>query len=281
MTGGALLRAVLVAMSFVLSSCGSSFLYRPDPQVVAPDLPGVRSVRVMTEDGESLVAWHLAPRADEPVFLFFDGTGGRPQAWNARWQRMAARGAGFLAVYYRGYSGSTGHPSEAGLHRDARAGYDWLIAHGYEPADIVIHGFSLGSAVAVNLARERPARALILEAPMTGIDEIAASHFPLAPLFISDTFRAREWIEDVHMPVLIVHGDADRVVPFDQGERLFTLAHEPKEFVRMTGSEHVTLVRDGIYAHIAVFLSQHPGGEHGRTQNTENQGLSRTVSGGG
>lgn len=154
---------------------------------------------------------------------------------------------------------STGRPSEAGLHRDARAGYDWLIANNYTPRDIVIHGFSLGSGVAIRLAAERPARALILEAPFTGVDDVAAAHFSSAArLLLRDSYRTRDWIGAADMPVLIVHGDADTVIPFTQGQRLYALANQPKQFVRMSGSDHATLVRDGIYPHIARFLAAHP-----------------------
>jgi fermentation-respiration switch protein FrsA (DUF1100 family) len=251
--------AIGVATLLAVGSCANSLIYHPHPERVAPNFPDTQALRIATEDGEHLVAWYRAPEQGEPVFLFFDGNGGRPQIWGGRWRRIAESGAGFLAVYYRGYSGSTGHPSEAGLHRDARAGYDWLIANGYAPNDIVIHGFSLGSGVAVRLASERPARALILEAPFTGVDDVAAAHFSsVSRLLIRDTFRSRDWIGDVHMPVLIIHGDADTVIPFAQGERLFALANDPKQFVRMRGADHATLVRDGIYLHIADFLAAHP-----------------------
>jgi fermentation-respiration switch protein FrsA (DUF1100 family) len=193
------------------------------------------------------------------VFLFFDGNGGRPEGSESRWERIAEHGAGFLAVYYRGYSGSTGSPSEAGLRHDARAGYDWLIARGYQPRDIVIHGFSLGSSVATQLAAEKPARALILEAPMTGIDDIARAHGAGAfASLMRDSFRSREHIGRVHMPVLIVHGDADSVIPFANGERMYELANEPKLFVRIANSDHATLVRDGLYDHVWAFLDAHP-----------------------
>lgn len=253
------LAILLVAPVAALATFQSSLIYRPDLEEVAPNFPDTEAVRVATEDGEYLVAWYRAPRAGQPIFLFFDGNGGRPQIWQGRWRRITESGAGFLAVYYRGYAGSTGHPSERGLHLDARAGYDWLIAHNYQPRDIVIHGFSLGSGVATRLASERPARALILEAPFTGVDDVVGAYLtPVSAILVRDRFRSRDWIGDVHMPVLIVHGDRDTVIPFEQGERLYALANEPKQFVRMPGSDHATLVRDGIYPHIAEFLSEHP-----------------------
>ncbi len=256
---GAVVIALLALFALGLRVYGNSLIYHPQAEVVAPNFPRTEGVHIATEDGETLIAWYRAPEEGQPIFLFFDGNGGRPQIWGGRWRRIAESGAGFLAVYYRGYSGSTGRPSERGLHIDGRAGYDWLSAHGYEPREIVIHGFSLGSGVAVRLAAERPARALILEAPFTGVDDVAAAKFsPVARFFITDGFRSRDYIGEVHMPVLIVHGDADTVVPFEQGQRLFELANEPKKFVRMRGSDHATLVRDGIYPHITAFLAEHP-----------------------
>lgn len=251
--------AMLAVSALAMNS--RALIYHPHREEAAPNFPGVEAVRIETEDGENLVAWWRPPATHgAPVFLFFDGNGGRPQLWGGRWRRIVEGGAGFLAVYYRGYSGSTGDPSEQGLYADARAGYDWLITRNYKSSDIVIHGFSLGSGVAVRLASERPARALILEAPFTGVDDVAAAKFfPLAALAIRDRFASRDLIGGVHTPLLIVHGDADSVVPFAQGERLFALAHEPKSLVRMAGSDHATLVRDGMYEHIWPFLQQHPG----------------------
>lgn len=251
--------AAIALPLLALSACANSLIYHPEAAVVAPNFPETEAVHIATEDGETLVAWYHAPAQGQPIFLFFDGNGGRPQIWGGRWRRIAESGAGFLAVYYRGYSGSTGTPSERGLHIDARAGYDWLIAHGYTARDIVIHGFSLGSGVAVRLAAERPARALVLEAPFTSVVEVAEARVtPVAGFFITDTFRSSDWIGRVHMPVLIVHGDRDSVVPFVQGERLFALANDPKQFVRMAGSDHATLVRDGMYPHIYDFLARYP-----------------------
>lgn len=249
-----------VGLTSTLLSChANSLIYHPHTEEVAPNFPETQALRLETSDGEFIIAWYRASAEGQPMFLFFDGNGGRPEAWGGRWRRISESGAGFLAVYYRGYSGSSGRPSERGLHLDARAGYEWLIAQGYAPRDIVIHGFSLGSSVATNLARDVEARALVLEAPFTCIDDVAAVHFsPLAQFLIRDSYRSSDWIGDVRMPVLIVHGDLDSVVPYVQGERLYALANEPKHFVTMGGSDHGTLVRDGIYDHIWAFLAAHP-----------------------
>lgn len=239
----------------VFATRDTGALSKPDTLAI----PGGERIEIMTADGERLAGWYLAPRAGEPVFLFLHGKGGGLERKTRRWQRIRDRGAGVLAFSYRGYPGSTGQPSEAGLKRDARAAYDWLLAKGHRSTDIVIHGLSLGSGVAVALAGDVPARALILEAPFTAVVDVAAERYPWLPVhrLMRDQFLSREIIGRVRMPILIAHGTRDSVVPYAQGERLFALANEPKVLARMEGSDHATLTRDGLYEkHIWPFLAR-------------------------
>jgi hypothetical protein len=220
-------------------------------------VPGSERVSLTTSDGMRIAGWYAAPRPGQPVFLFLHGQGGRLVVQNGRWRRIADAGAGVLAISYRGYPGSDGEPSEDGLIRDARAAYDWL-AQRHAVRDIVIHGYSLGTGVAVALAADVPARGLVLEAPFTAAVDLANERYPLLPvrLLMRDPFLSRERISRVTMPILIVHGDRDSVVPFAHGERLYELAPRLKRLVRMTGSEHNTLVRDGLYTHVWSFLGR-------------------------
>jgi fermentation-respiration switch protein FrsA (DUF1100 family) len=234
-----------------------ALLYPIVQGAAAPDAEGppIRVVGIETPDGERLVGWYLAPQPGRPTLLFFGGQGGGLSFQDGRWRRIADEGVGFLAIGYRGHDGSTGQPSETGLHTDARAAYDWL-ARTTRPQDIVIHGFSLGTGVAVQLATERPARAVVLEAPYTSTADIAAKSWPWLPVrwLMLDQYRSRYIIDRVTQPLLIVHGDGDQVIPVSQGRRLFDLARSPKRFVRMIGSNHATLTRDGLYDHIWRFL---------------------------
>ncbi|MBI1404905.1 MAG: alpha/beta hydrolase [Caulobacter sp.] len=236
------------------------YLYYPDPaaQVIDPSGPAIRQVTLKTPDGETLVAWYLPPAsADKPMLLYFNGNGLGLSLQAGRWKRIAEAGAGFFAVGYRGYSGSTGEPSEKGLRIDAETAWRWLAAR--YPADrIVIQGHSLGSGLAVKLAAEHPARALILEAPYTSVVEVAQRRLSWAPVgwLMLDRYNSRAWIGKVKCPVLIVHGDRDSVIPISHGQTLYALARAPKRFVRMRGSEHSTLVRDGLYDRVWPFLAQ-------------------------
>lgn len=223
------------------------------------DGPPIQVVGIDTPDHERLVGWYLPPQPGRPTLLFFNGQGGGLSFQTGRWRRIADEGVGFLAIGYRGHDGSTGKPSEAGLHTDARAAYDWLVQR-TRPVDIVIHGFSLGTGVATRLAIERPSRALILEAPYTSTADIAAKSWPWLPVrwLMLDQYRSRDIIGRVSVPLLIVHGDGDVVIPLSQGRALYDLARSPKRFVRMVGSNHSTLTRDGLYDQIWRFLDLSP-----------------------
>jgi fermentation-respiration switch protein FrsA (DUF1100 family) len=250
--------AVLGAMFFMQRD----LLYYPVAAGASPDPdgPSIQVVRIDTADGERLVGWWLPAQGDNPTILFFNGNAAGLAVQEGRWRRIADKGVGFLSIGYRGYDGSTGRPTERGLHRDAAAAYAWLTQR-VGASRIVIHGFSLGSGVAVRLASEQPARAVILEAPYTATVDVAAKAYPWAPvsLLMLDQYRSRDIIDQIDVPVLVIHGDADEVIPFEQGQALYRMARPPKAFVRMVGSNHSTLVRDGAYDHIWRFMNLPPG----------------------
>lgn len=235
------------------------YLYYPGvaAQVIDPDGPAIRQVRLKTPDGETLVAWYLPPAtADKPMLLYFNGNGLGLSVQAERWKKIAEEGAGFFAIGYRGYSGSTGKPTEKGLRIDAETAWQWLAAR-YPPRRIVIEGHSLGTGLAVKLAADHPARALILEAPYTSAVEVARTRMSWAPVdwLMLDRYDSRAWIGKVRCPVLILHGDLDTVIPFSQGQTLYGLVKAPKRFERMTGSNH-NLVGDGLYDRVWPFLAQ-------------------------
>lgn len=237
-------------------------LYAPVRERQAPPLdedPRIREVVVTTADGQSLVGWYAPPDPGKPVILFFDGRHGSLAAQRYRWRRIARAGVGCLAIAWRGSSGSTGRPSEAGLRLDAVAAWEWL-ARDHAPDEIVVHGHSLGTGPAVWLAQHRPMRALVLEAPFTSAVDAAAVRAPLLPasMLMRDRYMSRDYIGRVRAPVLVVHGDRDSVVPYAQGRALYALAKGRKRLVRVRGGDHLTLTRDGLYGHIWEFTGVRP-----------------------
>lgn len=254
LAGGVGLYAVLV-LGLTLGQ--RSLLYLPDGLVITPDMRSVPAevMTTTTADGETIRLWWIAPRGDQPVVLHFHGNGGNLAMWSAVFRDLAAAGYGVLAVSYRGYGGSSGRPSEAGLIADARAAY--ARARELAPgAAIVAFGDSLGTGVAVALAAEAEVAGLVLNAPFTAVEDVAAETYWFAPvrLLIWDRFLSRDRIRAVRAPVLILHGDADEVVPFPHGERLYALANEPKRFVRIAGGGHINLWRNGGREAVLAFL---------------------------
>jgi fermentation-respiration switch protein FrsA (DUF1100 family) len=145
-----------------------------------------------------------------------------------------------MAFDYRGYGRSEGTPSENGLLADARAARRWLAQREQIPEEhIVMYGRSLGGAVAVDLAAKDGARGLVLECTFTSLPAVANDLLPLWPgALMYSRYNSLKKIGDYRGPLLYAHGDADRLVPFAQGERLFAAANEPKKFVRVEGEGH-------------------------------------------
>ncbi len=197
---------------------------------------------VTTSDGEKVILWHVPPKPGRAVILYFPGNGDFLAGRVARFKGMISDGTGLLALSYRGYAGSSGQPSERGLLEDAAAAYAFAVER-YQADRIVAWGFSLGTGVAVALAAGHPVGKLILEAPYTSTADVAASVFHIVPvsLLMRDQFHSDRRIARVGVPLLVMHGDSDPVIPIAFGERLFALAHEPKQFVRFAGGGHDNL----------------------------------------
>jgi fermentation-respiration switch protein FrsA (DUF1100 family) len=244
-----------------------ALMYFPDTRRTPPatvGLPQAEEVTLNSADGEQVIAWHVPPRGDAPVVLYFHGNGAALANRAGRFQQIVSDGTGLLALSYRGYGGSSGRPSEDGLIMDAEAAYQFAAAR-YPNARLVLWGESLGTGVAVAVAAKHRVAALVLEAPFTSAVEIAASSYPFAPVrwLMKDQFRSDQRIGKVTAPVLILHGDHDAIVPFELGKRLFALTGEPKRFVRLPGRGHNDLDNGDILAAVRAFLEAKTGPQAG------------------
>ncbi len=221
----------------------------------AAGLPDMQDVTIGTADGERLVAWWKPPEPGRALILYFHGNGG--SLWNRRSRAriLTAGGRGLLMVSYRGYSGSSGSPSEAGLRLDAEAAYRFLSS--YEPKQIVLYGESLGTAVAIRLAAEHPVGGVLLDAPFTAIADVAGPLFSMFPvgLLLRDPFRSIDRIGDIRAPLLVMHGERDGIIPIALADLLFAAAHEPKRFVRLPDVDHVSVLETGGLAPVEAFLA--------------------------
>src|SRR6266850_7224640 len=242
---------IVVSAGYVCGLLGLFFAQRavlfPAPTSVrtAPQAAGFPEAEehiLTTADGEKVIVWHVPARPGRPVVLYFHGNGDYLAGFFGRFRDLIVDGTGVVALSYRGYAGSSGQPSERGLLLDAAAAYTFTTAR-YSADRIVAWGVSLGSGVAVAVAADHPVGKLILEAPYTSIADVAASHFRFVPVrwLLRDRFHSDERIARVTAPLLVMHGERDLTIPIAFGERLFALAHAPKQFVRFPEGGHDNL----------------------------------------
>lgn len=234
------------------------YVFHPGGVLALPaekGLPEAQVVALRSGDGNTLTGWYAPASASKPTVLYFHGNSGNLSERTSRFRQILDSGFGLLVVSYRGYPGSSGAPSEEAIFADALTSFDWLAER---TRDIVLHGESLGTGVATYVASQRDARALVLEAPYTATVDIAAATYPWVPvgLLMTDQFRSRDYIRDVHEPVLIVHGTADTVIPVEYGKRLFAEAGEPKEVAIMDGARHDNLWDRGLWPLVLKFLEK-------------------------
>jgi len=188
--------------------------------------------------------WTAGPTRDAPVMLYLHGARRDVNASAFRIRQMQALGFGVLAIDYRGFGRSSDAlPSEASVAEDARTAWSWLAKH-HPAQDRYIFGHSLGGAIAVRLASEvEDAKGLIVEGTFTSIPAVFETMkwgwLPITPL-ITQRFDSAARIAQVKVPVLVVHGDADSLIPADLGRALYERASGPKRFVLVEGGTHYT-----------------------------------------
>jgi hypothetical protein len=198
-------------------------------------------VTLRADDGVRLHAWYLPVEGSRLTLLVCHGNAGNISHRLDRALLLQSRlKLESLLFDYRGYGQSEGSPDEEGTYRDARAAWRWLVARGVAPGRIVIFGESLGSAVALQLALEVEARALVLESPFASVPEMARAVYPFLPVwpFVRTRYDNVGKAPGLKLPLLVLHGDRDEVVPFAQGRRVFEAAPEPKRFYAIPGASH-------------------------------------------
>jgi fermentation-respiration switch protein FrsA (DUF1100 family) len=218
-------------------------MYFPDPTRVAPAsfaLAGVEERVLTTPDGAHIIAWYGPAAPGRPTLLYFHGNAGNLANRSERVRKYLVRGVGVFIMSYRGYSGSTGRPSERANVADAKLAYDALIAEGVAPEDIVLYGESLGSGVAVQVAAEKPVGGIILDAPYTSIVDVAAGAYPFFPVrpFLLDRYETLKHLRAVRASLLVIHGEEDGVISVDMGRAVYTAANAPKQIVTFPGAGH-------------------------------------------
>jgi hypothetical protein len=245
-----------------------SFLYFPRQGLRSADEldMNIETVEFRAGDGVKLVGWIVpapVPETSPYWLLYFHGNGGNisSRGYVAHYQSLRNLGLNIFAVDYRGYGLSEGSPSEQGLYLDGRAAFDYLVKQRQIlPGHIIIFGYSLGAAVAVQLASEVDAAGLIVEGAFTSAADVGRKRYGFLPItwMMKSRFDSESKMHAVAEPTLFLHAAADEIIPFEFGRRLFDAAREPKSFVETAGGHNTAHSADSarFYGSIADFFRQ-------------------------
>ncbi len=186
--------------------------------------------KVYIPSDQKLVAWHFKKNPKFKTLLFFHGNAGKIDNRIYKLNEFSKLNINYLIFAYRGFSGNEGEPTEKGLYKDARAVKYWLNLNNIQDNEIILYGESLGTAVAVDLAKEFNFSGIILESPFTSMQKLAKIYYPYLPikLLLKDKYKTDEKIQNINSSILIMHGKQDKIVPFFMGEKIFDLAKNPK-----------------------------------------------------
>lgn len=245
----------------------SSFLYFPEKTLeTSPEEFGIvyGEVRIPSTDSVQLVGW-IVPSADTSTLwlLYLHGNAGNVgmRGYVEHYAQLHKLGLNILTVDYRGYGESSGNPTEQGIYDDARAGYEYLRSAQHVPPErIVVYGYSLGSAIAVDLVSKVPSAGLIVEGSFTSIPDVGQEHYPYLPvrMVARSRFASSVKIGSITGPKLFIHARDDHTIPIRFGRELFDFAPEPKTFLEVKGGHENAHNVDArlFYAGIQLFLIQ-------------------------
>jgi fermentation-respiration switch protein FrsA (DUF1100 family) len=217
----------------------------PLPQPAAVGIPDGELISVTTEDGVELRGWYLPPNPAPPEgtrapgLIWFYGNMETVGGIAPVLREFRPPGIGMVVLDYRGYGESSGAPTEAGVYRDAEAAWSFLTQRPeIDSTRIAVYGRSVGSAVALYLATERPVRAIVLESAFTSGREMADKHYSMLPSWLLQLrLDNRERAERITAPLLVFHGTDDWIAPFEMGHEI-AQAGRAELFVPLEGAGH-------------------------------------------
>ncbi len=191
----------------------------------------IEKVKITTSDNINLLGWfHKKDLKKFKTIVYFHGNAGRLENRIHKLNHFKDLDVNFLIIAWRGFNGNDGKPSEEGLYIDGSSAIDWLKNLGLKESDIILYGESLGTGVATHIAQNNGYAGLVLETPFTSMVEAAKNFYPYIPvgLLLRDKYKNDKKIVNINIPILVMHGEADQIVPFWMGKKIYEIANEPK-----------------------------------------------------
>ena len=235
-----------------------ALLFHPTIKLAAPDVYGAvgyKEVSITTADNTKLTGWFHKGKSNGKALVYFYGNADSLENYPMLLNKFAGHGYSVLAINYRGYGGSEGQPSENGLYEDGRAAINYLKQFTPEK-NIIAVGRSLGTGVATEMAKEFPLGYLVLISPYTSIPDIGARIYPFLPVHLVARyqFNTLEKISTITEPLLIIHGDLDRMIPLSNAQKIYDAAKTPKKLDVEAGADHITIPQPKIAQDIFEFV---------------------------
>jgi len=217
----------------------------------------IEKVKITTVDNINLVAWFYNKNIEKfKTILFFHGNAGSLENRTYKLNHFKDLNVNFLIIAWRGFGGNAGKPSETGLYRDAKSAIKWLNLKGVTEENIILYGESLGTGVAVEVAQNKNYAGVILESPYTSMVNMGKKHYPLFPVrfLLKDKFESYKKIKKVYVPILVIHGKIDKIVPFAMGKKMYELANEPKFFYFQEYGDHMVDYDEELLSALKKFI---------------------------
>ena len=219
----------------------------------------IEKVKIRTSDNINLLGWfHKKNLENNKTILFFHGNAGNLENRINKLNHFNDLNVNFLIIAWRGFSGNDGNPTENNLYIDGKSALEWLNNNGVDENNIIIFGESLGTGIATEIAQKGNFAGLILETPFTSMVEAAKNFYPYIPvgLLLKDKYENQKKIKSINIPVLVMHGEADKIVPFWMGKKIFDLANNPKYSYFTKDDDHMMEYDSNLVSMLNDFLKR-------------------------
>jgi len=217
----------------------------------------VEKVKIVTEDKIELISWyHEKDIKNYKTILFLHGNAGSLENRIHKINHFKDMNVNFLIIAWRGFSENKGKPNESGLYEDARSAIRWLNSKGIKEKNIIIYGESLGTGIAVEIAQNKSFAGIILESPFTSMIDVGKDKYPFLPvkLMLKDKYESDKKIINIKIPIMVMHGKLDNIVPFFMGKKIYQLAREPKYSYFTDYDDHMMEYNEKLLEALKTFI---------------------------
>jgi len=253
-----LLIVIYVGITVVVYFYQRKLLYHPFSAEITGEglIHNFETINFKTSDNFVLKGWFHLKNSNKKTILFLHGNAGNLDNRIDKLNSLGSMDINFLIISWRGYSGNPGNPSEAGLYKDVLGGIKWLNEKGISNDQIILYGESLGTAIATEVGQNENFAGIILEAPFTSMVDMGQKIYPIFPVkfLLKDKYESKNKIKNIKSPILIMHGEVDKIVPFRMGKKMFELANEPKYSYFSKYDDHMMEFNKDLINSINLFI---------------------------